>query len=183
MKKLISLSLLLTLSLSACGSDSWQQDVSYLKPEQIEKSNLAIEENLKKIEETPELVDGYFQLGFHYQALGQYKKAEKYYNLTIELDPAFSTPYNNLAVIYEEVGEYKKAAVVIKELYQLNPPNRQEVVSDAIRIYLKNEDPDSAQAILTDYTQSLEPEDKAKYQSVISELFDQIHNYRQKNEK
>ncbi|MBP7670970.1 tetratricopeptide repeat protein [Candidatus Gracilibacteria bacterium] len=185
MKKLTPLSLLifLSLSLTACGSDSWQQDVSYLKPEQIEKSNLAIKENLEKIAETPELVDAYFQLGFHYQALGQYKKAEEYYNLTIELDPAFTTPYNNLAVIYEEVGEYKKAAVVIKELYQLNPLNRTEVLSDAVRIYLKNDDPDSAQAILQDFNQSLNPEDKPKYQPLVSDLYDKVFNYRQKNEK
>lgn len=181
MKKYIYTLLVLSLTLTACGTDSWQQDISYLPADKIEKSQIAIEENLQKIKETPEYVDAYFQLGFHYQALGQYKNAEKYYNLTIELDPAFSTPYNNLAALYEEVGEYKKAAVVIKELYQLTPPNRTEVLSDAVRIYLKNDDPDSAKAILEDFNQSLTPEEKAKFQPLVSDLYQQTINYRQKN--
>ncbi len=186
MKKLISLSLFLSLSLSltSCGTDSWQQDVSYLKLEQIEKAQTKIDENLELLSENEEDITVNFQLGYYYQTLGDYKTAEKYYLRTVELDPNFFTAYNNLSVIYEELEKYDLAAENINALWKIQTvPNRIEALSDGVRINLKNDDPDTAQAILENFIQSLSPERKAELQSLISDNYEKIFNYRTKNEK
>ena len=182
MKKLLSLSLLLTftLSLTACSSNSWQADVSYLKPEQIEKANQKIEENLELLKEDSQNPEAYFQLGFYYQTLGDYKEAEKNYLKSLELNDQFTTPYNNLAAIYEEVGETQLAADAITKLYTLSPPSILEAVNDAVRIHLANKDPDSAEKLLTNFTLSIPVENRPEFQSFISEQYETIRNYRQK---
>lgn len=185
MKNLFTLSLLLSfaLSLTACGSDSWQQDVSYLKPEQIEKAHTKIEENQKLLQENADNITANFQLGFYHQSLGEYKTAEKYYLQTIKLDPNYFTAHNNLAVIYEELGKYDLAAEKINELWQIQTvPNRLEALDDAIRINLKNNDPQTAQNILENFNRSLSPEKKGEFQKLISDHYQTIFNHRQKNE-
>ncbi len=181
MKKLIIITLAAVL-LSGCA-DSWQQDISYLPAEKVEEVHALLDEELVKFKADSSDVDAAFQVAYQYQVLGQYKNAEKYYLKTIELNPGFPTPYNNLAAIYEEVGEYEKAVQYITEYYNLNPPNLTEALSDAVRIFLKNNEPDRAQALLEHYMFKLTPEEKAANHSLISSTYDQIFTYRQQHGK
>ena len=59
--------------------------------------------------------------------MGDYKSAEKYYNLSIlirkkalgEQHPAYASSLNNLGVLYKEMGDYKSAETYIKESFEI----------------------------------------------------------------
>lgn len=76
----------------------------------------AIETLKKLVELHSEGKVGYYNnIGMCYSDQGKLKEAEKYFKLSIEAAPEFSTALNNLGKVYERMGNYEMA----KEQYRL----------------------------------------------------------------
>jgi tetratricopeptide (TPR) repeat protein len=142
----------LTLTLlSACSKDSLYRPDPNMPQELKEQHETVLKEKLAILEENPDDGDARFQAAFHYQMLGDFSRAIKYYKWTLEYDPNHAVSLNNLADIHETVVEdYETAAEYIKKLYALKPDDR-EAVSDAVRILLKAENFTNAYEALENY--------------------------------
>jgi len=62
---------------------------------------------------TPELA--YNNMGFAYEKLNDFSKAEKNYKEAISINPSFSPAYINLARIYEQQVKYKEAEEILNK--------------------------------------------------------------------
>ncbi len=182
--KLLSLLLLATFSLTACGKDPFMVDISYQPPETQEKNQKLVQDYLEKYnnESDPAEKARFAQeAGFYYMQLGNYREAIKYYEKVLEFDAVHFPALNNIAYMYEEAGDYAKAMEYQKRLYEANATNR-EVVADTIRILVRAKRFDEAVGVLTTFSQ-YDKSSGNNYASFLSEQYEFILNARQKAEK
>jgi tetratricopeptide (TPR) repeat protein len=178
--RLLSALILLALTLTACESGKWQGDISNLDPGWIQHQYDLIDEAQAVLDENPEDEDALLEIGFRYYELEDYKKAEKYYKKVLEVNPNNMVAITNLASVYEKVEEYELAAENIMIYFQSNQGSS-EAVRDAVRILLKNDDPDNAEIALNafvDSTRDAGSNSAEGYQAFISGLKDDIYNYK-----
>lgn len=57
----------------------------------------------------------YFSRGVIFQQNKEYKKAQKYYEMALRLDPASAATYNNIGKIMHDLGNYNKAIYNLKK--------------------------------------------------------------------
>lgn len=177
-KTVISAILLLATGiLSACND--YTVDRSYLTQEAREKeeAQLAIAlDNYEKSATDKDKADNAFEVGFRYMTLGEYEEAMDYYKIVLEYDAVHFPVLNNMAVMYEELGDIKTALEYEKKLYDNNPTNT-EVVSDTIRLLVKNKQFNDAQGVLEKFTGSAEGKANLAF---ISEQYEYISSERNK---
>jgi tetratricopeptide (TPR) repeat protein len=183
MKKIISITAILTLLLSGCMfGGKWNQPDPNMPQELKQKAENAISENLETLKETPEELGALLEVAINYEQLGNYKKAVGYYEKLIELSPFHFVALNNIAPVYEIVEEYDLAAKYIKTLYEQNPTNT-EVIRDTVRILLEADELDDAQAALGNYAKLFREAGDTSEQPTISELYELIHQYQEQNKE
>ena len=177
-KKLFALTgiLIAALLLNACSSGKWQGDISNLDQGWIDQQYKLIEEFQQKLDESPDDYEALFEIGFRYYQLEDYKKAVTYYKKAIEANPDYLVTYNNLATVYETVKEFDLAAENIMIYFQNNQDNS-EAVKDAVRILLKDNDPENAQTALDAYADKTRDEDSSGKTELMSDLKQDIYDY------
>jgi len=74
------------------------------------------------LEENPDDIDAYFNLGDLYFALQDYDQALSYYQPILKIDPKYKIAYNQIGYCYARKGDLDKA-VVVMEQYQLLAPH------------------------------------------------------------
>lgn len=183
MKKTITATALLIISIFLIAGCSKYSHIEKpdLTPEKITIYNQTIEDNLKILDnETTEeeKFNAFMGIAVNSQLLGNYDDAIEYYEKVLEISPSDFLGLNNLAALYEKVEEYELAAFYVKELHALYK-GRQGVISDTIRILVKNKEFDNAKLVLTEYAQNYQ---SLETQGFISEKFDYILRMKQKAE-
>ncbi len=183
-KKITILTLLLFITASfGCGKYNVETN---LTEEQIADYEARIQENLEVLREgslnLEDELTATQTIGVLYENLGEYKKAIKYYEASLELDSTDYLALNNLASLYSRVGEQEKAKEYIAVLY-LNNQSSRDVISDAVRIYTENKDYDGAIQIITAYGVYLssQGEISEEDQSYLSEKYGYIQRYQAKH--
>lgn len=180
--KILFLTLLTFLILLTTGcSNKWDRRDPNMPDELVKKNQELLQTSLEILDKDTSNIDAQFEVGFRYQALGDYEEAVKAYKKVLEMDPVHMVALNNMAAIYEEVEEYELAAESIKKLYETNQKNI-EVLSDAVRILLKADDPDTAQLVLENFLGKTD-NNTTELQTIISTLYESIYSYRQQHEK
>lgn len=165
-KTTITLIFALLASSPLTGCSKYTVDKPELTPEKIQQYEQAIEENQEKLKNTKiteiEKTESLQSIGISYERLGKYDDAINYYEQILKIAPTNFLALNNLAAIYEEVEEYDSAQKYIETLYQYygkDTRTNQGVITDIIRILVKNKKFDQARQVLEDYArdnQSLE---------------------------
>lgn len=74
----------------------------------------------KAIEQNPDKLEFYINLGNSYCALKEYEKAKLVYEKVIDKDPSFDMAYHSLGLLYKEKREYKEALYYYKKAIKLN---------------------------------------------------------------
>jgi len=84
---------------------------------------VAIINNLyqKAILNYPLYVDAHYNLGKFYRDIGEYRKALKYYGITIALDPTYKDAYFNLGKIFLELGDARRAKESFEKMISQGP--------------------------------------------------------------
>ena len=183
MKKTISLVGLLSTILiifSGCNG-KWEKADPNMPEEFIQQQESILNENLEILEKDPSNVDAQFEVALRYQQLGQYKNAEKAYKEVLKIDKNHYVVRNNLADIYEQVEEYDLAVEQILKVYELKP-EMTESIRDVVRILLKADQPELAQATLEDFAVKQGGTGDQNALTVISQLFQSIYSYNQQHE-
>jgi tetratricopeptide (TPR) repeat protein len=175
MKKLLTLTIISALFLSACGTDKYVLDNSDLPEENITKYEEVIDINLdlyKNAENDEEKIEASENLGFAYMAIKNYKKAILYYEEILETYPTHFAALNNIAVMHERVDEDMKALEYMQRLYEANPTHM-EVISDTVRVLLKNEKKDDALSVLETFAVTEKGRSNPEF---VSDQFELIRN-------
>lgn len=180
MKKFLVIHLLLLLTVLPGCSNKWDTSHENVSQEFIEENEAILEEYLALLKESPYDFNYTFEVAYRYNQLGQGKQAVKYYEKALEIDPTHRPTLNNLAAIHEEVGNYETASEYMVELYNLDPGNA-EAVSDTVRILLKADYHEEAQAALEGYATLVGDSADTETTLFISGLFEQILEYRKEN--
>lgn len=184
--KLISVSMLIVLTLTACVKDPYTIDVSYLPPATQEMHQKLIQENLAKYNsatdataaaEKSKLAE---EIGFHYMTLGNYTEAIKYYEKVLDFDKVHFVALNNLAYMYETAGKLDKALEYQKRLYEANNTNK-SVVEDVIRILVENGRFSDAQGVLEAFSK-YDKSSGVNYTKFISDQFTYISSEKTKKQ-
>lgn len=180
--RLIIISLLLSLVfLTACNS-KWDQSDPRMPEKLIQIHNQKISESKEILKKDSENSEALFELGFRYQQLGDFKKAEKYYLKVLSLGPNNFQALNNIVDIYETVNKIEDAAKYVKKLYE-TMPDLPEAIKDTVRILLKADDPESAELALENFATLKANDSDPQMQILISDLYNQIFKYRQEHGK
>lgn len=182
MKKLLSF-LSLTLLLTACNSEKWNQADPDMPQELIESHQEILDEQLVLLEEDPKNSDALFEVAYRYQQLGDWKQAVKYYEQVLEISGEDWATLNNLAYMYETMEDYETAAEYIKRLYSKDPTNV-EVIKDTVRILLEAGYPENAQEALDNFASQVidEANPSADFQALVDELQADINEWKEENE-
>ena len=89
------------------------------------------------VEQFPDTVEAYYNLGNAYYRLKNWEEAKKAYEKVCELDPTYVNAWENLGVIYANERNFKEAIQVWKRILEMDP-NRKDVKSNiekALRLY------------------------------------------------
>jgi len=180
MKKIITIMIATSIFLIGCSNYNVE------KPNLAEEKRQHYEDKIIELLETisdkevsnEDKIDKFRSLGISYERIGSYDQAIEYYMKVLEYIPTDFTSLNNLSAIYEEVGEIEAAAKNIVVLYQ-NNKGTQGVISDTIRIMVKNGDFQNAQFILNEYATDYQTEETRPY---ISEQFEYIQRMENKEQ-
>ncbi len=86
----------------------------------------------KSVEKSPKNADAWLGLAATYDRLRQFKKANRAYTITIELDGYTPAVLNNLGYHYILRGKYKKARKTLTAAIKIDPGN--EVIQNNIDI-------------------------------------------------
>jgi tetratricopeptide (TPR) repeat protein len=176
MKKTITALLITTLLLTGCSQ--YDVDKPNLTEEKKAEHEQALEEALETLKNEDISQEEELELlrtaGIKYERLGKYDKAIEYYEKVLIIDPIDFVALNNIAAVYEEVEELELAAAYVVQLYT-NYKDRQGVISDTIRILVKNKGFDDAQMVLEEYTRNYQSPETSPF---ISEKYDYIRRMR-----
>jgi tetratricopeptide (TPR) repeat protein len=173
--KLLIAILILALFITGCGGYDVPKPNLTDETRQIHEDR--IQESLEVLSTADitdaQKIEAMRSLGINYERLGEYDEALKYYKQVLEAVPTEFLALNNSAAIYEEVGELKLAAQQLNILYQNNKSN-QRVISDVIRLLVKNGDFDNAQFLLNEYARDYQDDTTRPF---ISEQFEYIGRF------
>jgi len=173
MKKRIYLAIFSVMLFSACSStgpyfnEDMPADLQAFHEEQLN-------EHLDLLEEDDSNVESLLEVAYRYEALGNYDKAIKYYEMLLAIDASHQPALNNLASIYEEMENYELAATYISDLYLVKPSST-EVIKDTVRILLLNENPEGAYLVMDHYREQTADDEVA--QAIAAELQEDINDY------
>ena len=104
------------------------------------------------LEQKPDLLEAYVNLGIVYNDIDEIDKAFENYNKAIQLDPNYMDAYNNRGVAYLRKGDFDNAIQDYSTVIQLNP-NYTVAYYNRGNAYLhKNE----SERAIADYTQAIE---------------------------
>jgi len=174
MKKLLAITLLLTIGLAAC-SGQWNHFDPNMPDGLVQQHKDLIKENLELFKEDSQNIEAIIALGVSYHALGDYKNAVTYYKKALDYDSAHIVALNNLADIYETMEDYETSAMYIMRLYEVQQDSY-ETINDTVRILLKFGDSLNAQQAVDNYAKLTENEEH------IQSLNDQIHAWTENNQ-
>ena len=137
-----------------------------------------------KLKQNPQDFTSQFEVAFRYQNLGNLRAAVAEYQKALAIpgnEKDFAT-LNNLAASYKNAEDYANAAKYVKMLYETNSDN-DRVIGTTVEILLLNNEPDAAQAALTNFTKVLKEKKTGSDsdQAMISQLFQSIVDYRNKH--
>jgi tetratricopeptide (TPR) repeat protein len=65
--------------------------------------------------------DLYFNLGYSYDELGEYKRAIENYDKVIEINQRDVSAYNNRGIVYKHIGDYVRAIEDFDKALEINP--------------------------------------------------------------
>lgn len=117
MKKTI-LSFLLFHSISALATPSMDQGMLHKNNEQFEQAIACFQECANN---NPYDINGLFQLGCCYLAIGEKEKAIAAFTQVLEIDPSSIATKYNLGYTYKTFGEIDKAIELYKEIIAIQP--------------------------------------------------------------
>lgn len=76
---------------------------------------------LATLEQHPNYVKAYNNLGYYYSNKGHFEKAVEYYEKALEIQPIYSIAYSGLGEVALRQGAYEKAVVNFERAIEINP--------------------------------------------------------------
>lgn len=92
----------------------------------------------------------YFNLGYLYQEMKEYKEAIAAYELALDLNPDYTSALYNLGNVYEQLGQVKQALFLYEKVMGLNPRHAEAYLNSGV-----------ISTRLRDYPQAIEYYEKA----------------------
>jgi tetratricopeptide (TPR) repeat protein len=176
------IAIILTTLFVLSGCSKYQVEKPELTPEKIADYEKQIEDASTKLGNKDitieEKVIAMESQGVGYERLGEYDKAIEIYKAILEIASSNFIALNNLTAIYEEVGEIEQAREyvgILHDIYRNDPKTNQEVVSDTIRILVKNKEIDTAQNVLEEYARNFQSTETSPF---ITEQYEYISRMR-----
>ncbi len=118
------------------------------KGKENEDAKAKVLEILKEMTEAnPDSAEGFRKLGEFYFEQGDEKKAEKHFRRVLQLETSDRDTIKALTGLLEQQGRYKEAIQVFVEALESSPENPQYMAVMA-RLYLKDDDHESARAYI-----------------------------------
>jgi protein O-mannosyl-transferase len=102
--------------------ETWDMEINSTKftELQLQKIKDVIDLLLASSRLEPNASYTYFQLGYLYKKLRDYKNTEKYYNLFLEFIPNHFETHFNLGLVYDALQEYSKAKESFQRVISIN---------------------------------------------------------------
>jgi tetratricopeptide (TPR) repeat protein len=119
-----------------------------------------------EIEDNKKTAAYWFNLGFEYLELGNYKEAIGFFKQAIRINPDFAKAHYNLGVAYVNFNMHKEAIESFKQAIRINPDNAEAYYSLALS-YLMLNDKNSA----VDEYKVLKELDKEKANKLFNMIF------------
>ena len=174
-----------TILFTGCQDDSkWNHQDPGLPASFYQTQQQLLDNAQTKLKQNPQDFTSQFEVAFRYQNLGNLRAAVAEYQKALAIpgnEKDFATLIN-LAASFKNAVDYTNAAKYVKKLYEANPDN-DRVIGTTVEILLLNNEPDAAQAALTNFTKVLKEKKTGSDsdQAMISQLFQSIVDYRNKH--
>lgn len=121
------------------------------------KENEGIERIQKFLENSPNISNAWFLLGWAFRRIGKYREGKKAFLKAMELEKAHPDLLNELAICLMELGEYEESRKKLSQALRMEPENV-KIISNLGILALKQERIDDAKGFFRTVL-DLEPED------------------------